>query len=108
MSADESRQDVPAESDLIFDWNTREPHSRPARVEFDDETLRDGLQSPSARDPDIDDKLRILHLMADLGIDSADLGLPGAPRASAPTSSAWRKRSATRSWISCRTAPPAR
>ncbi|MDX1502531.1 MAG: LeuA family protein, partial [Thermoanaerobaculia bacterium] len=42
------------------------------------ETLRDGLQSPSARSPSIDDKRRILHLLADLGIDSLDLGLPGA------------------------------
>jgi 2-isopropylmalate synthase len=47
-------------------------------VELDDETLRDGLQSPSVRSPSIEDKLRILHLMAELGIESADIGLPGA------------------------------
>jgi 2-isopropylmalate synthase len=47
-------------------------------VELDDETLRDGLQSPSVKSPSIDDKLRILHLMDALGIDSADIGLPGA------------------------------
>lgn len=65
---------------LIYDWNRAHPESsRPVRgVEFDDETLRDGLQSPSARDPDIETKLRILHLMEDLGIDAADLGLPGS------------------------------
>jgi len=48
------------------------------RVEIDDETLRDGLQSPSVKSPSIDRKLRILHLMDALGIDSADIGLPGA------------------------------
>jgi len=45
---------------------------------LDDETLRDGLQSPSVRSPSIEDKLRILHLIAALGIESADIGLPGA------------------------------
>jgi 2-isopropylmalate synthase len=44
--------------------------------------LRDGLQSPSVRDPLIEDKIEILHLMEALGINSLDLGLPGAgPRA---------------------------
>src|SRR5947209_14833295 len=52
------------------------------QVLLDDESLRDGLQSPSVKDPCIDDKLKILHLMEDLGINMADLGLPGAgPRA---------------------------
>jgi len=63
---------------LIHDWNTSEPvPARPA-VMLDDETLRDGLQSPSVRTPSIDDKLRILHLIDKLGIDTADIGLPGA------------------------------
>lgn len=54
------------------------------RVMLDDETLRDGLQSPSVKDPHIDEKIRILHLMEDLGINMVDLGLPGAgPRAAA-------------------------
>src|SRR4029077_10151100 len=49
---------------------------------LDDESLRDGLQSPSVKDPPIEEKLRILHLMEDLGIDFVDIGLPGAgPRA---------------------------
>lgn len=78
MSAEQNNAPLPEESELIYDWNTREPRPRPARVEFDDETLRDGIQSPSARDPGIEEKLRILHLMAELGIDAADLGLPGA------------------------------
>ncbi|MGD8329222.1 MAG: LeuA family protein [Acidobacteriota bacterium] len=69
---------VPGESELVFDWNNQEEQPRPSLVTFDDETLRDGIQSPSARDPEIEEKLRILHLMSDLGIDSADLGLPGA------------------------------
>ncbi|HET9225311.1 MAG TPA: LeuA family protein [Thermoanaerobaculia bacterium] len=67
--------------DLIYDWNRAQgPDLRPGRgrVELDDETLRDGLQSPSVRNPPIEDKLRILHLIADLGIESANIGLPGA------------------------------
>src|SRR3954470_5555851 len=62
---------------LIYDWNRTEA-PRPARVMPDDETLRDGLQSPSVRTPAIDEKLRILHLIDRLGIDTADIGLPGA------------------------------
>jgi 2-isopropylmalate synthase len=58
-----------------FDWST-------ARVDLNDETLRDGLQSPSVKDPSLEVKRRLLHLMADLGIVAADIGLPGAgPRA---------------------------
>jgi isopropylmalate/homocitrate/citramalate synthase len=72
--------------DLIYDWNSRqgpEMNSR-ARAMLDDETLRDGLQSPSVQDPPIEKKIRILHLMEELGIDSVNLGLPGAgPRAKA-------------------------
>jgi 2-isopropylmalate synthase len=62
---------------LIHDWN-RTDAPRPAAVLLDDETLRDGLQSPSVRCPDIGEKLRILHLIDRLGIDTADIGLPGA------------------------------
>ena len=56
---------------------------RPAGpVLLNDESLRDGLQSPSVRDPSIAEKVRILHLMEGLGINMLDLGLPGAgPRA---------------------------
>jgi 2-isopropylmalate synthase len=44
--------------------------------------LRDGIQGPSVRDPDIEHKLRFLHLADELGVGSIDLGLPGAgPRA---------------------------
>jgi 2-isopropylmalate synthase len=62
---------------LIYDWNQRSG-GIPRLIEFDDETLRDGLQSPSARDPELDDKLRLLRLMDRLGIQTADVGLPGA------------------------------
>ncbi|MFB3924347.1 MAG: LeuA family protein [Terriglobia bacterium] len=73
-------------SDLIFDWNSQEGRQLPTRGRpmLDDETLRDGLQSPSVLDPSIEKKVEILHLMEDLGIDSVDLGLPGAgPRVQA-------------------------
>lgn len=65
---------------LIYDWNTDGGEIRMERkpIEFDDETLRDGLQSPSVLSPPIEKKLEILHLMHDLGIHSADIGLPGA------------------------------
>jgi 2-isopropylmalate synthase len=65
---------------LIYDWNVSgQPAAGPlAPVMLDDETLRDGLQSPSVRTPSIDEKIRILHLIDALGIDTADIGLPGA------------------------------
>jgi len=64
---------------LVHDWNLVEPVDPPSGpILLDDETLRDGLQSPSVRTPTIDEKLRILHLIADLGIECADIGLPGA------------------------------
>jgi 2-isopropylmalate synthase len=63
---------------LIFDWNRIGAPARPPRVMLNDETLRDGLQSPSVRTPTIDQKINILHLIDSLGIDAADIGLPGA------------------------------
>ena len=71
-------------SDLIYDWNQNyPPELKPAGpVLLNDESLRDGLQSPSVRDPSIAEKIEILHLMEALGINSLNLGLPGAgPRA---------------------------
>src|SRR5512135_1985171 len=71
-------------SDLIYDWNKNFPPGlKPAGpVLLNDESLRDGLQSPSVRDPSIPEKIEILHLMEALGINSLDIGLPGAgPRA---------------------------
>jgi isopropylmalate/homocitrate/citramalate synthase len=73
------------ESELIHDWNTLDgtfDYSTRRGVQLNDETLRDGLQSPSVTDPSIEDKICLVHLMAELGIASADIGLPGAgPRA---------------------------
>src|SRR5213596_3539788 len=63
---------------LIYDWNKIGAPEKPKRVMLDDETLRDGLQSPSVRTPTIEQKLEILHLIDRLGIDTADIGLPGA------------------------------
>jgi 2-isopropylmalate synthase len=67
-------------SELIYDWNRQNPDSlhRSKPVFLTDETLRDGLQSPSVRDPSIEQKIEILHLMEALGINTLDLGLPGA------------------------------
>ena len=71
---------------LVYDWNTigeSEPLTN-KRVLLDDETLRDGLQSPTVSDPPIEDKILLLHLMEELGIQMLDIGLPGAgPRAKA-------------------------
>ena len=72
------------ERSLIYDWNTieyefnRNPNNHPHGVWFDDETLRDGLQSPSARNPTIEQKIELLDYMEKLGIQKVDLGLPGA------------------------------
>ena len=67
--------------DLIYDWNTAAEmplREGGRKIEFDDETLRDGLQSPSVTDPSLEEKVRILHFMNAIGVDSADIGLPGA------------------------------
>jgi 2-isopropylmalate synthase len=74
--------------ELIYDWNTASGTEIPAgkQVMLDDETLRDGLQNPSVHDPTIGEKIEILHLMEALGIDTVNIGLPGAgPRAYADT-----------------------
>jgi 2-isopropylmalate synthase len=63
---------------LIYDWNQIGAPPVPAKVLLADETLRDGLQSTSVRCPTLDEKIAILHLMEALGMDAADIGLPGA------------------------------
>jgi 2-isopropylmalate synthase len=71
-------------NEWIYDWNAASPPliSPGMPVLLNDETLRDGLQNPSVYDPGIDEKIKILHLMESLGIESANIGLPGAgPRA---------------------------
>ncbi|MEK9697475.1 MAG: hypothetical protein VW270_17050, partial [Candidatus Poseidoniales archaeon] len=73
-----------SDNTLIYDWNTieydlqRNPANHPHDVWFDDETLRDGLQSPSARNPTIEEKIELLTYMERLGLQKVDLGLPGA------------------------------
>src|SRR6202451_1118967 len=74
----------PTQNEWIYDWNlATAPLIAPGtRVLLNDETLRDGLQNPSVHDPSIEEKIEILHLMEALGIDSLNIGLPGAgPRA---------------------------
>ena len=69
---------------LIHDWNRySEPDIPPGtRVLLNDETLRDGLQNSSVRNPSIAEKIEIVQLMDSLGIDTVNVGLPGAgPRA---------------------------
>jgi 2-isopropylmalate synthase len=65
---------------LIYDWNTtgEAPKKPSGAIQFDDETLRDGLQSPSARDPELGDKIALVRMMDQLGIQTANVGLPGA------------------------------
>ena len=63
--------------ELINDWNGLPP--KDARIPLlNDETLRDGLQSPSVRDPDIAAKRDLIHRLARLGVDAVNLGMPGA------------------------------
>ena len=66
--------------ELIYDWNSmgRSGSLTTRPPQFLDETLRDGIQCPSAVDPPVEDKVRILQLMDSLGIHAADLGLPGS------------------------------
>mgnify|MGYP006088988831 FL=1 len=72
------------EKNLIYDWNlvdyeySRDSTNHPHGVWFDDETLRDGLQSPSALNPTIEQKIELLDFMEKLSIQKVDLGLPGA------------------------------
>src|SRR5260370_1220040 len=79
---------APTNNEWIHDWNQVSAPLIPpgTRVLLNDETLRDGLQNPSVYDPSIEEKIEILHLMESLGIDSLNIGLPGAgPRAVAHT-----------------------
>lgn len=72
------------ERDVIYDWNVEGHAISPPmkRIEVHDETLRDGIQSPSVHDPSIEEKMEIVRLLARVGVDSTNVGLPGAgPRA---------------------------
>ncbi len=66
---------------LIYDWNTVDfKFKRDKPIMLDDESLRDGLQSPSTRDPPLEYKLKLVRLMEKLGIDGADIGFPGSTK----------------------------
>ncbi len=71
---------TPTEERLVFDWSQSGPERVPnlSRPMLDDETLRDGLQSPSVQDPPTEVKIKILHLMNQLKIETANIGLPGS------------------------------
>src|SRR6202142_235447 len=96
-------------NELIHDWNTYTGAEIPMgrRVMLNDETLRDGLQNPSVHDPSIAEKIEILHLMESLGIDTVNIGLPGAgPRAFADTEALAREIVNARMKIRPNCAPP--
>src|SRR4029078_11800144 len=69
-------------SSLVFDWNevNRKGRILPKNASFFDETVRGELQHPSVVDPGTEEKLKMLHLMDDLGIHAADVGLPGSSK----------------------------
>ena len=72
--------------DLIFDWNLKGVRpAAPRAVTFDDETLRDGLQSPSAQNPKLEQKLEGLRRMARLGVAAVNLGLPSVSKTQTPS-----------------------
>ena len=81
------------QADLIYDWNQVGSIPKPpASIALDDETLRDGLQGPSVTDPPIQMKMTILRAMNALGVDTADVGLPGAgPKAVADSTALCRQ-----------------
>lgn len=74
--------DASREERLVFDWNEVARRGRviPKGVTFFDETLRDGIQNPSVVDPKTEDKLELIHLMDEIGIHVADIGLPGSSK----------------------------
>lgn len=74
---------MPSETTAVFDWNSPGPGEGTAGavrrlVEADDETLRDGLQSPSAKNPPLQSKLEFLRILVRLGVQAVDIGLPAA------------------------------
>ncbi len=79
-NVEQGEQTGSKEREYLHDWNLigEGEIARPGTVEIDDETLRDGLQSPSVRQPNLDEKLDILHRIAALGIGAADIGYPAA------------------------------
>ncbi len=69
----------PAREEIVYDWNQVQSAPKPAQpFDFDDESLRDGVQSPSVTDPPLAAKIELLELMESIGVRSVDIGLPGA------------------------------
>jgi 2-isopropylmalate synthase len=70
----------PTFGEMVYDWNAVDALAPAGQkpIQLFDETLRDGLQSPSVIDPPLEKKLELLDLMDELGIGHADVGLPGA------------------------------
>ncbi len=68
---------APPDDVEIYDWNTHDgKRNLPKSISLDDESLRDGLQSPSTVDPPTESKLKLIRLMEKLGINAADIGYP--------------------------------
>lgn len=78
MSRKDGTAPPAAAHSLVYDWGAAEPDDEPGQVSFCDETLREGLQSPSSRHPAVDERLEFLHLLGRLGIEAANVGFPGA------------------------------
>jgi 2-isopropylmalate synthase len=78
--AQEGASESASENTLIFDWNAEgdNEHVAASSVSLLDETLRDGLQSPSVKNPALADKVRAIELMNALGIEYVNLGLPSS------------------------------
>ena len=74
---------------LIHDWNDEDPAGF-GEIQLVDETLRDGLQSPSALEPSLENKIGLVQMMDRLGIDAANIGLPGA--GTGPGRTSWSSR----------------
>src|SRR5687767_784440 len=91
---------------LIYDWNKIGAPARPARVMLDDETLRDGLQSPSVRTPTIEQKIEIRHLIDKLASTPPISACRAPARTWRRTSSGWRARLSAPSSRCAPTAPP--
>src|SRR5688572_9069808 len=72
----------PSDEQLVYDWNGVNRRGRLIQtgITFFDETLRDGIQNPSVTDPKQADKLELIHLMDEIGIHVADIGLPGSSK----------------------------
>lgn len=67
----------PREAELIHDWNAAGAPPRPAHpVQVSDETLRDGVQAASVKEPSTEARRELLSLMDRLGVGAASLGMP--------------------------------